>query len=154
MSAEPAAENQLDPWVAEWLEECAAMMEPPEEYTPEYLAMARPDACPFPVRATAKTSDEIIDRVPVRIYEHDQEPAGLLVYFHGGGFCTGSIGLMENIATELAHACQRCGDLGRLPAGARAPLPSRLGRLRDGHALGYDQLRALRYRSPECSRWG
>ena len=36
-------EGVLDPWVAEWLEANAAMMEPPAKYTPEYLAAARAD---------------------------------------------------------------------------------------------------------------
>jgi acetyl esterase len=96
----------LDPWVCDWLEANAAMMEPPAEYTPEYLAAARPAKCPFPTREIAKTTDEAVDGVPVRIYEHDHTPTGVVVYFHGGGFCTGSIGLMEIIATELAH----CAD--------------------------------------------
>ena len=30
-------------------------------------------------------------------------PTGLVVYLHGGGFCIGSIGLMDNVARELAH---------------------------------------------------
>jgi acetyl esterase len=96
-------EGVLDPWVADWLEANAEMMEPPDEYTPEYLAMARPDGCPFPTYQLAKVTDDVVDGVPVRIYEHDETPTGLIVYFHGGGFCTGSIGLMENIATGLAH---------------------------------------------------
>jgi acetyl esterase len=96
-------EGVLDPWVADWLEANAAMMEQPEEYTPEYLAMARPDGSRFPTYELAKVTDEVIGGVPVRIYEHDETPNGLIVYFHGGGFCTGSIGLMENIATGLAH---------------------------------------------------
>ena len=28
------------------------------------------------------------------------------MYFHGGGFCIGSISIMDNVARELAHACQ------------------------------------------------
>ena len=30
-------------------------------------------------------------------------PTGLVVYFHGGGHVLGSIGLMDNVARELAH---------------------------------------------------
>ena len=96
-------EGVLDPWVADWLEANAAMMEPPGEYTPEYLALARTPTCPFPTYPVAKVTDEVVDGVPVRMYEHDESPEGLIVYFHGGGFCVGSIGLMENIATGLAH---------------------------------------------------
>jgi acetyl esterase len=95
-------EGVLDPWVAEWIAANGSMMEAPDGYTPEYLAAARTPTCPFPTRDVAKVTDEIVERVPVRIYEHEAPPDGLVVYFHGGGFCTGSIGLMENIATNLA----------------------------------------------------
>jgi acetyl esterase len=98
-------EGVLDPWVTAWLDENATMMEPPHEYTADYLEAARPRDCPFPTRESAKVTDEVISGVPVRIYEHDHAPSGVLVYLHGGGFCVGSIGLMENIAKELAfHA--------------------------------------------------
>ena len=59
-----------------------------------------------PTREIAKITDEVVDGVPIRIYEHDHAPTGLVVYFHGGGFCIGSIGLMDNVARELAH----CAD--------------------------------------------
>jgi acetyl esterase len=97
-------EGVLDPWVADWLAANAAMMQQPDEYTSEYLAMARPSACPFPTQPVAKVTDDVVDGVPIRVYEHDGEPTGLVVYIHGGGFCTGSIGLMENIATGIAHS--------------------------------------------------
>lgn len=97
-------EGSLDPWVVEWINANAAMMEPPDEYTAEYLAAARPSACPFPTAQIDKTSDDFVGQVPVRIYEHETNASGLVVYFHGGGFCTGSIGLMENIATGIAHS--------------------------------------------------
>ena len=96
-------EGVLDPWVEQWMEANSAMMEPPAEYTAEYLALTRPKESPFPTRPLPKTTDDVVAGVPVRIYEHDQPPTGLIVYFHGGGFCSGSIGLMEIIATELAH---------------------------------------------------
>jgi acetyl esterase len=99
-------EGILDPWVVEWLDANSAMMEPPAEYTPDYLAAARAPACPFPTRAVAKVTDEVVSGVPVRIYEHNHPPTGVIVYLHGGGFCVGSVGLMEIIATELAH----CAD--------------------------------------------
>jgi len=41
--------------------------------------------------------------VPVRIYRNDETPTSLLLYFHGGGFILGSIGLMDNVARELCH---------------------------------------------------
>jgi acetyl esterase len=31
-------------------------------------------------------------------------PTGLVVYFHGGGWCVGSVALMDGVARELAHA--------------------------------------------------
>jgi acetyl esterase len=41
--------------------------------------------------------------VPIRIYQGEGIPTGLVVYFHGGGYVMGSIGLMDNVARELAH---------------------------------------------------
>jgi len=108
-------EGVLDPWVVQWLEENAAMMEPPAEYSQEYLDLTRPSVSPFPTRPMARTSDEILGDVPVRIYEEGQEATGLVVYFHGGGFCSGSIALMEIIATELAH----CGGAVVISVGYR-----------------------------------
>ena len=42
--------------------------------------------------------------MPVRIYRGEGDPTGLVVYFHGGGFVIGSIGLMDNVAREVAYA--------------------------------------------------
>ena len=74
--------------------------------------------------------------MPIRIYEPDEPPTGLVVYFHGGGFCIGSIGLMDNVARELTFCFGRGGRVGRILARARASLPRRLRRLRSGHPLG------------------
>jgi len=95
-------EGVLDPWVAAWFEENG--MPIIEELVPELLPLARsPEG--FPVtRPIAHVSDEDVNGVPVRIYQDDGPATGLLVYFHGGGFCIGSIGLMDNVARELAHA--------------------------------------------------
>jgi acetyl esterase len=98
------SEGVLDPWVVDWIAANGAMMQQPAEYTPEYLAAARMPSCPFPTREMAKVTDERVGNVPIRIYEHEAPSDGLVVYFHGGAFCVGSIGLMENIATELAHS--------------------------------------------------
>jgi acetyl esterase len=49
-------------------------------------------------------TDEFVDDVPVRVYRGHGAPTGLVTYFHGGGFVLGSIGLMDNVARELAHA--------------------------------------------------
>ena len=90
----------LDPWVAEWLEANPI----PDDFSPEAVVLAR-GSFDLPVhRAIARVHDEIIAGVPVRIYEHDVEPTGLVVYLHGGGWCIGSVALMDNVARELAHA--------------------------------------------------
>jgi acetyl esterase len=119
-------EGVLDPWVVDWLSSNGAMMEPPSEYTPEYLEAARTPTNPFPSPEIANHTDESVDGVPVRIYEHDHPGSGLLVYFHGGGFCVGSIGLMEILATELAT----CADCAVVSVGYRLapedPFPSGL----------------------------
>jgi len=93
----------LDPRVVEWFEANPMMSEPFEDFSPEMLALARSPVGAPPTRAIARVTDDAVDGVPVRIYQHDHPPAGLIVYFHGGGFCIGSIGLMDNVARELAH---------------------------------------------------
>jgi acetyl esterase len=94
-------EGVLDPWVADWIE--ANPLFPIRDiYT-----FARGDITPFPVtRELANVYDDVVEGIPVRIYEVEGEPTGLLVYFHGGGYCIGSISIMDNVARELAHACQ------------------------------------------------
>ena len=52
----------------------------------------------------AEVTDETVGDVPVRIYRPEGRPTGLVVYFHGGGFAIGSIGLMDNVAREIAYA--------------------------------------------------
>src|SRR2546423_12339320 len=84
------------------------MSEPFEDFSPEMLALARSPVGGPPTRAVARVADDVVDGVPVRIYQHDHPPAGLVVYFHGGGFCSGSVGLMDNVARELAH-CSGAG---------------------------------------------
>jgi acetyl esterase len=98
-------EGVLDPWVTAWLAENSMVATPLEELDPEILELARgPFGLP-PAReiVIAHVSDEKVGDVPIRIYQGDGEPTGLLVYFHGGGFVMGSIGLMDNVARELAH---------------------------------------------------
>src|SRR3989442_14016475 len=96
-------EGVLAPRVVEWLEANPMMSEPFEDFSPEMLALARSPVGGPPTRAVARVADDVVDGIPVRIYEHDHPPAGLVVYFHGGGFCIGSVGLMDNVARELAH---------------------------------------------------
>jgi acetyl esterase len=97
-------EGVLDPWVEEWFKANPMYANPLDELTPELLALARmPMEAPV-MREIARVRDETIDGVPVRFYEHDTTPTGVVVYFHGGGFCLGSVGLMDNVAREIAHA--------------------------------------------------
>jgi acetyl esterase/lipase len=94
-------EGVLDPWVAQWLEENNILL---DDFSPEVLALAR-GSFDIPItRDIARVHNEIIAGLPVRVYEHDHSPTGLIVYIHGGGFCIGSVALMDNVARELAHA--------------------------------------------------
>jgi len=96
-------EGTLDPWVADWFEANPERREPIGELSPELLELAR-SPHGFPVeREIARVADGEVDGVPVRFYEHDEPATGVVVYFHGGGYCIGSIGLMDNVARELAH---------------------------------------------------
>ena len=85
--------------MAEWLETN------PSYRMQDILEMARTAESPWPVtRELGRVTDEVVDGVPIRIYEPEGEPTGLIVYFHGGGMCVGSIALMDNVAREIAHA--------------------------------------------------
>jgi acetyl esterase len=97
-------EGVLDPQVAEWFAANSPMGEPLEDFSPEILELARSPVGAPPTRDIAKVTDDVVDGVPVRVYQHDDVPTGLVVYFHGGGHCIGSVGLMDNVARELAHA--------------------------------------------------
>lgn len=96
-------EGVLDPWVKEWFDANPAFAQPMAEFPPELLELARGPVGAPPTRAIDKVTDTVLAGVPVRIYEHEKAPTGLVVYFHGGGFCLGSIGLMDNVAREIAH---------------------------------------------------
>lgn len=96
-----ASEGVLDPWVAEWLEANLVVV---DDVSPEFVALAR-GSFDIPVkREIAHVHDEVISGVPVRWYEPAHEVTGLIVYFHGGGWCIGSVALMDNVAREIAHA--------------------------------------------------
>jgi acetyl esterase len=96
-------EGVLDPQVADWLEANPTVGMRIEELPPEILELARgPQGAP-PTRAIAHVTDDVAGGVPIRIYQPAEVPSGLVVYFHGGGFCIGSIGIMDNVARELAH---------------------------------------------------
>ena len=101
---EVSDEGTLDPWVAAWLEENPQRSTPFADLSPEILELARGDYGTTSTREVAHVSDDTVDDIPIRIYRHDGDPTGLVVYFHGGGFCIGSIGLMDGVARELAHS--------------------------------------------------
>jgi acetyl esterase len=97
-------EGTLDPWVAQWLEANPERAQPLEELDPEILELARgPYGFP-PTRDIPETRDDEVGGVPIRIYRPAGPLTGVVVYFHGGGFVMGSIGIMDNVARELAHA--------------------------------------------------
>jgi acetyl esterase len=93
----------VDPWVVDWFEANGELMDQPEEFTPEVLAMVRPTSdVPPPSPGITSVTEDVVDGVPVWIYEAEGVPTGLIVYFHGGGFIGGSRALMDNIARGLA----------------------------------------------------
>jgi acetyl esterase len=96
-------EGTLDPQVAAWFEANPMMAAPFEDFSPEMLALARSPVGAPPTREIAHVTDDVVAGIPVRVYRNDDPPTGLVVYFHGGGFCIGSIGLMDNVAREITH---------------------------------------------------
>jgi acetyl esterase len=96
-------EGVLDPRVTEWFEANPISAQPFEDLSPEMRALARSPVGAPPTRDIARVTDDVVEGVPVRIYQDDGVPDGLVVYFHGGGYVLGSIGLMDNVARELAH---------------------------------------------------
>jgi acetyl esterase len=97
-------EGILDPWVVEWFEANPERATPMEVLDPEILELARSDLALPCERQIASIEDADVDGIPIRIYRHDEPPTGLVVYFHGGGWVLGSIGIMDNVARELCHA--------------------------------------------------
>jgi acetyl esterase len=98
-----ADEGVLDPWVAEWMAANPERATPLADFPPELLELARGPVGFPPTRELAAINDADVDGVPIRIYQGEGAPTGLVVYFHGGGYVMGSIGLMDNVARELAH---------------------------------------------------
>jgi acetyl esterase len=97
-------EGVLDPWVAAWLEQNP---EPPflyEGFRPDIRELARSPIGALPTRDIDQVVDEDVEGVPIRIYRNDTPPTGVVVYFHGGAFVVGSIGIMDNVAREITHA--------------------------------------------------
>jgi acetyl esterase len=97
-------EGVLDPYLTELFAAEPGRAVPFDDFSPEVLELARGPFA-FPVtREIAHVRDEHVDGIPIRIYHGDGTQRGLVVYFHGGGFVIGSIGIMDNVARELAHA--------------------------------------------------
>ena len=97
-------EGVLDPWVAEWMAANPERATPFADLVPELLELARGDYGPQLTQEIDHVDDERVGDVPIRIYRDDGEPTGLVVYFHGGGHVIGSIGIMDGVAREIAHA--------------------------------------------------
>ena len=96
-------EGVLDPWVADWFAANPMFLTPLPDLSTEVLELARSPVGGPPTREIAHVTDDVVGGIPVRMYELESAPTGVVVYFHGGGFCIGSIGLMDNVARELAH---------------------------------------------------
>ena len=96
-------EGVLDAFAADYLAANLYLSAPMEQLVPEVLELGRSPVGAPPTREIASVTDEVADGVPIRIYQGDGPPTGLVVYFHGGGFVIGSIGLMDNVAREIAH---------------------------------------------------
>ena len=97
------AEGVLDPWVVEWMAANPERAAPLSDLPPELLELARGPVGFPPTREIATVTDDDVDGIPIRISQGEGVPTGLVVYFHGGGHVIGSIGLMDNVARELAH---------------------------------------------------
>ncbi|MFZ0664260.1 MAG: alpha/beta hydrolase [Acidimicrobiales bacterium] len=102
--AGPDDEGVLDPWVAEWLAQNPQPDWMTEGFPPEILPLARGPIGPVQGPHVDQVTDEVVSGVPIRIYRGDGPQSGVVVYFHGGAFVIGSIGIMDNVARELARA--------------------------------------------------
>lgn len=97
-------EGVLDPAAIAYFEANPWSGQPIEEFTPEILELARGPVGAPPSCEIAHVHDDVIEGIPVRFYRNDGPPTGLVVYFHGGAHCIGSIGLMDNVAREITQA--------------------------------------------------
>jgi acetyl esterase len=97
-------EGVLDPWVVEWLKTNPETPWMKEGFPPEIRELARGPMGPPSTRHIDQVTDEVVDGIRIRIYRDDGPRSGLVLYFHGGAFVIGSIGIMDNVARELAHA--------------------------------------------------
>jgi len=97
-------EGVLDPEVAAWLEANPMYGTPLEVLDPEILELARGPVGAPPTRDIARVHDDEVDGIPVRAYRHDGPPTGLVVYFHGGGFVSGSVEAWDGTCRRIAKA--------------------------------------------------
>jgi acetyl esterase/lipase len=97
-------EGVLDPWVVDYFEANPERNVVFDTLDPEILELARGPIGFPPTREIASIVDDDVEGIPVRIYRNEEPPTGLVVYFHGGGYAIGSIGLMDNVAREITHA--------------------------------------------------
>ena len=93
-----------------------------------------------------------MDGVPVRIYEPEGEPTGLMVYFHGGGMCVGSIASMDNVAREIADVCGAVVVSVEYRLAPENPFPAGLDDCDAVDPLGARPDRALRRVAGQCDR--
>jgi acetyl esterase len=97
-------EGVLDAWVKDYFEADPSRNTVFDSLDPEILELARGDYG-FPCDVDlASVDDADVDGIPIRIYRNEEPPTGLVVYFHGGGYCIGSIGMMDNVARQLCRA--------------------------------------------------
>ena len=146
-------EGVLDPRVAEFFAANPMMGQPFEDFSPEMLALARGPVGAPPTRDIARVTDDVVDGIPVRIYQHDEraERARRLLPrrrpLHRQHRAHGQ---RRSRARALL---QRGGRVRRVPPRARAPVSSRSRRLRDRHAVGARERVGAR-RVPEPRRRG
>ena len=129
-------EGVLDPWVAEYFEADPSRNTVMDTLDPEILELARGDfslPCDVEIKSIENAD---VEGIPIRIYRDEEPPTGLVVYFHGGGFVLGSIGIMENVAKELCHASGAVVISVGYRARAGRSVPRGPRRLREGDALG------------------
>ena len=136
-------EGVLDPWVVEWAAANPERAAPFEELLPELLELARAGRLPADAEIATITDDDV-DGVPIRIYRGEGAPTGVVAYFHGGGYVMGSIGLMDNVARELAHASGAVVVSVEYRLAPEHPYPGGPRRLRARDAMGVGEHGPLR----------
>jgi acetyl esterase len=100
----------LDPDAAAFLEAYNRAAPPPIWTIPVSEARAGVQPLPGPAEEVGGVRDQRTSDgqggVPVRIYEPREEAAGTIVYFHGGGWVTGSLDSHDGLCRRLCNASQ------------------------------------------------